>query len=236
MTEKTFHKYCRSALAVLRSQYETTKVLQHNVTSGSIREQIIRDFLSDHLPGLVTPISGQIFDSHDNFSKQQDIVIALKSMPRLPFASGSDLIFQDGVISTIEIKTTLNSTVLKSIGENIASVRALVSCVGPSAQMGITHKWPANRILTAIVTYSGSQLVTHIDALSNLAESEKPDLLLDLSQGLLIKNHGLLVEPKENIEYLLVDDAADGFKLFLTFLTEITSTMEARGVLWRNYL
>ena len=236
MADKVFHNYCESALSVLKSQYEATKVLQHNSTAGSVREQIIKDFLSNHLPESITLVSGQIFDSDDKFSKQQDIVMVLKSMPRLPFASDNDLIFQEGVISTIEIKTALNSTVLKSIGENISSVRALKSCIGASAQMGISHSWPNNKILTSIVTYGGSKLVSHIDQIAQPESSQKPDLLLDLSQGLLIKNHGLLVQEQGDIEYVLVDNAAEGFKMFLTFLTEITGTLSARGVLWRKYL
>ncbi|MES3008845.1 MAG: DUF6602 domain-containing protein [Pseudomonadota bacterium] len=236
MTGKVFHTYCERALAVLNTQFETTRILQHNSTAGSVREQLIKDFLANHLPELVTLVSGQIFDSDNNYSKQQDIVMVLKSMPRLPFASGNDLIFQEGVISTIEIKTSLNSTVLKSIGDNIGSIKALKSNVGGSAQMGITHNWPSNQVLAAIVTYGGSKLVSHIDQLAQLSASQKPDLLLDLSQGLLIKNHGLLVQVQGNTEYLLVDNAAEGFKLFLTFLTEITGTLSARGVMWRNYL
>lgn len=236
MSEKVFHRYCEGALKMLQCQFESTKILQHNSTAGSIREQIIKDFLSNHLPELITLVSGQIFDSSDNYSRQQDIVMVLKSMPRLPFASDNDLIFQEGVISTIEIKTILNSLVLKTIGENISSVRALKSNVGASAQMGITHNWPSNKILTSIVTYGGSKLVSHLDQLAELDINQKPDLLLDLSQGLLIRNHGLLVQEQKGTEYLLVDSPAEGFKLFLTFLTEITGTLSARGVLWRNYL
>ena len=236
MSDKVFHNYCKNALEILRTQYESTKILKHNATSGAVREQIIKDFLSEHLPELISVVSGQIFDSKDCYSKQQDIVLVLKSMPRLPFASGNELIFQEGVIATIEIKTALNRTVLKSIGDNIKSVTSLESAIGASAQMGITHSWPSNRVLTTIITYGGSKLVSYIDELANLEQSQKPDLLLDLSQGLLIKNHGLLVPQNESFDYLLVDDAAEGFKLFLTFLTEITGTLAGRGVLWRNYL
>lgn len=236
MSVKVFHQYCESALAILRSQFDATKVLRHNATSGAAREQIIKDFLSDHLPELISVVSGQVFDTEDNYSKQQDVVLALKSMPRLPFASGNDLIFQEGVIATIEIKTTLNAAVLKTIGENIGSVNSLVSAVGGSAHMGVTHNWPSHRIITAILTYGGSKLVSHLDQLTQLPNNQKPDLLLDLSQGLLIRNHGLLVPQQEQLEYLLVDDAAEGFKLFLTFLTEITGTLSGRGIMWRKYL
>jgi hypothetical protein len=62
MTKKVFHQYCESALAILRSQYDATKVLKHNATSGAAREQIIKDFLSDHLPELISVVSGQIYN------------------------------------------------------------------------------------------------------------------------------------------------------------------------------
>jgi hypothetical protein len=232
---KSLQRYCESALSILNSQYAATRVLRHNATAGAAREQLIRDFLSNHLPELITVVSGQIIDADDNFSKQQDIVLVLKSMPRLPFANGNDLIFQEGVVATIEIKTTLDTATIKTIGENIASVRSLCSSVGGSAQLGITHNWPANRILTAIVTYGGASLEVLAGSLFTLTDSSKPDLLLDLSKGLLIRDNDLLVQKQSEYEYLLVDNPAEGFKFFLTFLTEITGTLSARGVRWRLY-
>lgn len=236
MTKKIFQTYCENSLKILNSKYEATKVLNHNATAGAAREQILNDFLSEHLPELITVLSGQIFDSEDNYSKQQDIVLVLKSMPRLQFASDNDLIFHEGVVATIEVKTSLNATVLCSIGENIASVRGLKSASFGGAQMGISHKWPSNKVLTCIVTYGGSRLERIIDQLSGLPPEQKPDMLLDLSQGLLIKNNGLLVDEQGPTEYLLENNAAVGFKLFLTFMTEITGTLSARGVNWRSYL
>ena len=236
MSEKVFQKYCENSLKILNSKYEATKVLNHNATAGAAREQILKDFLSEHLPELITVLSGQIFDSEDNYSKQQDIVLVLKSMPRLQFASDNDLIFQEGVVATMEVKTTLNLTVLKAIGDNIASVRTLKSASFGGAQMGINHNWPSQKVLTCIVTYGGSRLELLLDQLAQLTPEQKPDLLLDLSQGLLVKNHGLLVEQQGSTEYLLENNAAVGFKLFLTFMTEITGTLSARGVNWRKYL
>jgi len=233
--QKTLQEYCESALSTLNSQYDATKVLRHASTAGSAREQIIKDFLSAHLPELITVISGQIFDANENFSRQQDIVLVLKSMPRLPFASGSDLIFQEGAVATIEIKTTLNRDTLEIVGENIASVRKLESSVVATAQFGITHSWPSDRILTAVVTYGGSSLKSLGSMLTGMGNDARPDLLLDLSKGLLVQNHGLLLTENGGVEYILIDDPAEGFKVFLTFLTEITGTLSSRGVQWRNY-
>lgn len=233
--QKFLQRYCESAIAILNSQYAATKVLRHNATAGAAREQLIKDFLSSHLPELITVVSGQIVDAGENYSKQQDIVLVLKSMPRLQFASGSDLIFQEGVVATIEIKTSLDTVTLKSIGDNIASVRNLHPSIGASAQLGITHNWPSNKILTAIITYGGANLDAIAESLISLPDNSKPDLLLDLSKGLLIRNHDLLFPKQDAFEYILVNNPAEGFKFFLTFLTEITGTISSRGVMWRQY-
>lgn len=71
--------------------------------------------------------------------------------------------------------------------------------------------------------------------LAGMGNDARPDLLLNLSKGLLVQNHGLLLGEKGGAEYILIDNPAEGFKVFLTFLTEITGTLSARGVRWRNY-
>lgn len=235
MEAKFFAKYCEAAVAVFNSQYAATRVIQHAVTAGQAREQIIRDFLQAHLPELVSVVSGEIVDANNNYSKQQDVVLVLKSIPRLPFASGSDIIFQEGVVATIEIKTNLNGATIASIASNIQSVKNLSSNIGGSASLGISHKWPSHQILTAVLTYSGASFENIDSALKELEETARPDLVLDLEKGLLVKNHGLLLDQVPNARYILVEGAAKGFMFFMTFLTEITSTMSARGVKWRNY-
>lgn len=236
MPPKILRQYCEYALTVLNSQFQATKVITHTSTTGTIREQLIRDFLKAHLPELVTVLSGQIFDSENNYSKQQDIVLVMKSMPRLPFTSGNDLIFMDGVVATIEAKTRVDGEALKSIGENFASVRRLVPAPGASAQMGVNHKWPQGRVLTAVVTYGGMSLASVDDALKQMDPFHIPDLFLDLSKGMLVRNHGLLIPPQGEALYNHYEDAPEAFEAFLIFLTEITGTLAARGVSWRKYL
>lgn len=235
LSTRVLRRYCDSALVVLQSKYHVSKSLQHSATAGSVREQIIKDFLAEHLPELVSIVSGQIFDSNDNFSKQQDVVLVLKSMPRLPFASGVDLIFQDGVVATIEIKTTLQPSVLKAIGDNIASVRALASSTTVTSQIGVAHRWPPHRVLTAIVTYGGAPASSLSKQLSQMDSSARPDLVLDLSQYLLVRNEGLLLNSVSGDDYICIPDAGEGFVKFLTFLTEITGTLSSRSVSWRDY-
>jgi hypothetical protein len=234
---KALHRYCEAALAVLNSQFTATKVLKHKGTLGSVREQIIKDFLTAHLPELIAVRAGQIVDSEDNYSQQQDVVLTLKSVPRLPFASGIDLIFQEGVVATIEVKTRLDTDALNGIATNIKSVRELKANIGSSAQMGMNHRWPQHQILTAIVCYEGMDFDALSASLHALDERARPDLVLHLTKGLMVKNHGLLApQHPPQFDYVIYSEAAaEGFKLFLTFLTEITGTISARGVNWRKY-
>jgi hypothetical protein len=235
VSARFLQQYCESALEILNSQYRATQVMKHNATAGAAREQIIKDFLTAHLPQLVSILSGQIVDSRNSYSKQQDVVLVMKSMPRLPFASGSDLIFQEGVIATAEIKTVLDTKALTGIAANIQSVKSLVPSIGSSAVLASNHLWPGDRILTSIVTYGGMDLTTVEQSLSVMDAEVRPDIVLDLGQGILIRNHGLLLPRQMAGEYVLCRNPAEGFKCFLTFLIEIAGTLSARGVQWRSY-
>ncbi|MEP0264212.1 DUF6602 domain-containing protein [Dokdonia sp.] len=236
MKKSLLFKYCEASLEVLNSQFNVSTLIKHNATNGMVREQIIKDFLKKHLPDLIHVVSGQIIDSKGNYTKQQDAVLVLKKSPRLPFSSGDDLIFTEGVLSTIEIKSQLNSSVLKSIGSNIRTVRNLQpSSKGASYTMPIC-KWKISRILTSIITYDGSSIETLKKAITALDESEKPDLILDLGKGLLVKNHGLLMEMSEDDqEYISISDPSKGLMLYLTFLIEIASNNATKNIKWRAY-
>lgn len=236
MSNKFLHQYCESAIVILNSQFNAAQVLRHNGTIGLIREQIIKDFLAAHLPELISVRSGQIVDSNDCYSKQQDVVLVLKGVPRLPFASGNDLIFQEGVVATIEVKTRLFAAELGDIGENIKSVRELAANILAVGQLGVSHNWPHDRILTAIVCYGGMSFDGLLPALNALDEEAKPDLVLDLSKGLVVRNHGLLwpLQP-DPCTHIIFQAPAEGFKVFITILAEITGTMSSRGVAWRSY-
>ena len=235
MSAEVLRKHCETALSVLHSRFETTVQLSHVASAGAIREHMIRSFLEEYLPRLVSVTSGQIFDKDNRQSRQQDVVLVLNAMPRIPFADGYELIFQDGVVAIVEIKTRLEAYVLKGIGENIGSVRALSSSVIASSTLTVTHQWPASRILTCIITYKGGSTNSLLTALGQLSSEQKPDLVLDLKSGLLVQNHGFLLQRTGSDEYIQVSDPAQGFMYFLTFLTEITGTLVSKGVGWRNY-
>jgi len=235
--DKIFQTYCEKSLEILNAKFDATKVITHNSTSGQIREGILKNFLIDHIPDVVHIVSGQIIDSYNNYSKQQDAVITFKRSPRLPFISNNDLIFVEGVVGTIEVKSQLDYRILKDIGLNINSVNKLRLNSGGISVNVPGHRWRFNKRLTCIVTYRGSDLFYIKEKLQDLSDSQTADLILDLNRGLLVKNHGMLLKKEEsnNENYIVISDPSIGFKMFLTFLIEITSTNATRSVRWRSY-
>lgn len=238
--KKPLLQYCESAVASLQAQYQMTKVIVHGSSMGSVREAILRDFLAAHLPDMATAMSGVVFDSNDVRSRQQDIVFALKSFPRLPFASDVDLIYVEAVIACIEIKTTISAKSWGSgsrnpIGKNLASVRALTPATDGSAVFGDLD-WDERRIFSAVVTYGGSALKDMCAAISERPEVEWPDVYLDFSKGMLIQNHGLLLARTGGAAFIEINEPAVAFATFITFLTRITGRLVMRSVKWEHYL
>jgi len=186
---KPLVEYCHGAVNALNAQYEMSNVLGHSATAGSARERVIQDFLVGHLPEMTSVVSGIIVDSNGRRSKQQDIVLMLKSMPRLPFASGHDLIFQEGAVATFEIKTQITPSILEAIALNIESVNTLEPSTLEGVQLGDLD-WPYARILNVVLTYGGSALEVIERKLMEFPIASQPDVYLDLTKGILIKNEG----------------------------------------------
>lgn len=230
-------EYCAAAVSALTSQYEMTNVLGHAATAGAARESLIQNFFVDHLPEMTSVVSGVIVDATGNRSKQQDIVLMLKSMPRLRFASGHDLIFQEGAVGTFEIKTTINQrSILTGIGENIKSVRALIPTSKGGARLG-NLSWPHARIFTAILTYGGAALPMISAWLEEMPDECRPDLYIDLTKGGLLKNEGIFQNKYEQSnDYVEISGPALGLARLLTILSDLTSMMEFREVKWNEYI
>lgn len=232
---KPLVEYCKGAVKALNAQYEMSNVLGHSATAGSARERLIQDFLIAHLPEMTSVVSGMIIDSSGQRSKQQDIVLMLRSMPRLPFASGHDLIFQEGAVATFEIKTQISPSTLGTIASNIASVNTLVPSTLEGVQLGDLD-WPYARILNVVLTYGGSALDVIERKLTELPNAGQPDVYLDLTKGILIKNDGALLVQDSSAPYIQINDAGVGLARLLALLSKVTGRLVMRGVNWDAYI
>ncbi|MCV9938714.1 hypothetical protein OIU35_20395 [Boseaceae bacterium BT-24-1] len=230
-------EYCEGAVTALRAQYAMTSVLGHAATAGAAREKLIIDFLIDHLPEMTSVVSGVIVDAKGNRSKQQDIVLMQKAMPRLRFASDHDLIFQEGTIATFEIKTAIRGRkLIREIGDNIRSVKLLSSTSKGATRLGDLW-WPPNRIMTAVLTYGGARLPEIATFLEEIADPGKPDIYFDLSKGMLLRNELLFGGTNDAAQpYFAIDSAARALARFVTMLARLTASVQISDVKWDEYI
>lgn len=97
----------------------------HAVARGSKREESVREFLSDRLPGGYAVTTGFTFDAHDNVSKQLDILIyRVRDTPFL-LKGEPVLVPCESLLAAIEIKSELTTDEIRA-GLGIAqSIRKL---------------------------------------------------------------------------------------------------------------
>src|SRR6266550_3646036 len=80
------------------------------VSKGTAREFFMKDFLIEHLSGLVGIGQGEIVNADTNANdlrNQQDIVIYRRDFPRIRFGGEINGFLAESVIATIEVKSKL---------------------------------------------------------------------------------------------------------------------------------
>jgi hypothetical protein len=176
---------------------------------GAIRENIIGRFLRPYLPDCYSIGTGQIFDSTDAMSRQIDVILYDQLFSTVLF-KGDDILLlpYESVYGTIEVKSNLSSTELKTAIDNIASVRALnradsnITFVLPHYGGTVSTK-PGNLIsfderrancpLNIIFAYDGLTKETCLENLASCVASatpeEKlrmPDFIFNFKRGYMI--------------------------------------------------
>lgn len=120
------NNWTKSISKILEASFSlSSSVANHSSILGDARESFIRDILRKFLPANVVIGSGQITDQHDNYSKQIDIIIYRDDFPVLRTFGSSDVYLIEGVIATIEIKSTLKAETLIEALDNCKSVKNL---------------------------------------------------------------------------------------------------------------
>jgi hypothetical protein len=110
---------------VLREEAGLAGLLGHGGLIGSGREFMVRRVLRSVLPPAVHIGSGVIVGPDGARSKQTDIIIYDPRFPLLEVETGVGLYYAEGVIATIEVKSTLTTESLREGLENCAAVLSL---------------------------------------------------------------------------------------------------------------
>jgi len=100
-------------------------LFDHGTTVGTAREFIVGRCLRSFLPAGVEIGSGEVVDSNGNRSKQIDVVVYDSRFPALRTGAGA-LYLIEGVIATIEVKSTMKPERLRESLDNCVSVSMLL--------------------------------------------------------------------------------------------------------------
>ena len=112
----------------LNSELEGADIMDHNPSKGELREFFVKKILKRFLPWGVSIGSGEIYSSHSQKkSRQIDIIVFDNRFPKFAMTGESENAIYplEGVIATIEVKSTLNSKNLSEALENCYSVNTL---------------------------------------------------------------------------------------------------------------
>jgi len=116
--------------------WETT----HGGITGNAREAVIRQVLGRFVPSGYEIGSGQVVDCNGNTSRQVDIVISRRDVPAFVRFDGSKLFTVEGVIATMEVKSSLNSKTLTEALDNCHSVGDLCPAMGYPEARKAAHR------------------------------------------------------------------------------------------------
>lgn len=128
------HRWSSATAEIAKRAFDlTSSITTHGTMLGDARESFIRNVLSQILPETVHVGTGQIVDHRGNNSRQVDVVLYRKDFPIMRSLGQFNVYFIEGVLATMEVKSTLTRDKLISALENGKSVRNLqLSLLGPS--------------------------------------------------------------------------------------------------------
>lgn len=150
---------------VLQSLYEASRTV-HSGDTGSNREDILAEWLVQHLPKSSFPeVGGNVIDSTGRVTGQIDIVLYNDSAPRF----GSNLksyFYAEGVVASIEVKSKLTRSKLISAIDSLEAVKLCKIKHSTSFTIGT----PSENIMTGIFVF---ELGKDFASISNVIKALK---------------------------------------------------------------
>ena len=110
-------------LAAYRDLSATTAT--HGALIGKAREVFVSEVLRRFLPQALHLGAGQIVDQSETPSREIDVIVYRHDMPLLSSLADTGLYFAEGVVATIEVKSTLDASTLREALDNCLSVKML---------------------------------------------------------------------------------------------------------------
>jgi hypothetical protein len=189
--------------------------VQHNLSTGTANEVILREFLSRHAAGNFDVSQGFICDPSDKkwVSKQCDILVYDKNHYPVVYADGSiRVVWPKSVAMVIEVKTTLTKKDVASALENIISAKRLNTSI--------------EGLIFAFQSPSIATVIKHLEAFpSHIPGELAPTAILLLDKGVIIhswswaRHRALNMEkPEEWKNYAIRSGKKDRGAVVMAFL------------------
>jgi hypothetical protein len=109
----------------LLSQFREAGFIQHQGDKGENREEILREFLSRHLPKRYGVAKGEIITRDGTHSHSADIIIYDAANAPLLYSGKTAVIPIEGVYGIIEVKSTLSKSELLDTTQKIEKFKRL---------------------------------------------------------------------------------------------------------------
>lgn len=107
--------------------------VEHNPSSGELRESYLIDFFKKLVPSSVELTSGFLTDSTGNISQQLDLIVTQKtSLPLFTMKEGLSIVPVESALLVAEIKSTLETSSL----DQVKNQNAKISTLQVSGEMG----------------------------------------------------------------------------------------------------
>lgn len=179
----------RTANSEIESQFSKSSLLTHSGEIGQIREEIISNILRPFLPECFGLGTGQVFDLHNNMSKQIDVVIYDAIYSNVLLRNHTANLFPcESIYGEIEIKSNLSSSELIKSLDNIKSIKKLYR--EDSTMLDIT---PISELkIGAGLTASKTKLNDYIGIIFGFDGLDKQTLLEKLNSELICRDKNLL--------------------------------------------
>lgn len=195
----------------LAADFGMSAEVTHDGSKGSLREDALRGFLKDRLPGMCATGSGEIVGPrNDSTSQQCDLIIydRLHGVPLL-YGETSQVYPIECVFGTVEVKSSLSKEKLIDGLQKIRSVKSLVpnENVTHSAMPGFASTTPRARPFGIVFAYqlSGNSLRSLADNVkeweAEISDEFWPNLVVVLGEGVILHSaeKGQLVLRNEHL-------------------------------------
>jgi len=238
-------KHLESIISILSAYYDSSKTMESPTDIGGLREKFVEQFLKFHLPTIHEIQSGEIMDSSGRTSKQQDIIIYRRDMPKLAVSDRPTLLFAEGVKATVEVKSNLNWVEFQNAFENVCSVKSLQPKINP-----IATGEKAGYIFSYVFAYEAPKDEVLIEYYNRFARTKEwnnqkffdniPDAVCILKGPLFYKNDGWAFRKitREDGQYPLYvkSDFPTSFIKFFLHITQAVSFPDVYTIDWAPYL